>query len=100
MVEFYRGEPRSALIFDETGRSIDSAFEIKGHSKKLGWGYCSKESAQAAFAILYDYTKDISIANSYYQEFKKEILTNFALNDEFILTADDIETFLSEVEQC
>lgn len=98
MAEFYRGDPKNYQIYDETGRAIDSAFEIKAHSKKFGWGYCSKESAQAAFAILYDYTKDVAITNSYYQMFKKDVLVNFSLNDEFILTADDIETFLCEVE--
>lgn len=94
---FYRGDPKSKSVFNDSGKSIDIAYHIKSHSKELSWGYCGSGPAQTAFAILLDFTQNQSLTNKVYQEFKKDIISNFEVDEEFILTAEEIELFLDDI---
>ncbi|KPN29414.1 hypothetical protein SY89_00127 [Halolamina pelagica] len=76
------------------------SLEVVSHSPSgFEWGYGGSGPAQLALAILLDYTDDQEVAQSHYQAFKCEIVSQLACtrgDGMWTLTAGKIEQWLPD----
>jgi len=64
----------------------------------FSWGYVGSRSAQTALAILFDYLKDELRALAMYQAFHHKVIARLPMNENFTLTTQTIENFITEFE--
>lgn len=75
---------------------LEPSLAIRDHSPTgFEWGYAGSGPSQLALAILLELYGPI-IAKSYYREFKFQFITPANQNG-FVLSSDDIDTWLKKV---
>ena len=76
---------------------LNPRLDLRNHSPSgFEWGYEGSGPAQLALAIL-AYEFDDSMAQAYYQIFKREVICNLA-RDRWTLTSTEITTALEKIK--
>lgn len=99
----YQGDPVSRTIYvtDERGErrrlSPQRSQKIWNHSPDgFNWGYGGSGPAQLALALLLDHGIHGQEVISMYQRFKTAVIANQKIDQEFILTSDQINEWIVE----
>jgi hypothetical protein len=86
----------SVQVVTDDGRQepLNPRFDLRNHSPcGFEWGYCGSGPAQLALALLADATGDDEVAETYYQDFKQQIVAG--LNKEvWTLSVEDVKQAL------
>lgn len=87
------------IVTNGQGQPIDLCLNIVNHSPTgFCWGYAGSGPAQLAFAILYDYLKDRQRAMGLYHDFKMAVIARLKMDEDFVLTDQQIENFITAAE--
>jgi len=68
----------------------------RGGSDSFEWGYCGSGPRLLAVGLLYDYLADATQALRYSLVFSDKVISNFAQNDGWSLTGEQIQAFVNE----
>src|SRR6185503_6025024 len=83
-----------AAVSGSTRRSLPLRLDIKNHSATgFAWGYAGSGPAQLALALLMDSTGDSELAQTHYQDFKSEVVSQWA--DCWTISAKEIRDFVA-----
>lgn len=95
-----RGRARVTAYPGERKLTPSRSLQVERHSPSgFEWGYGGSGPAQLALAILLDYTDDVAVARSNYQQFKREVVSQLECtgpDGTWALTIAEIESVLSE----
>lgn len=89
-------------VNETTGESkdLDLRLDLINHSPTgFCWGYGGSGPAQTALAILADYFRDDRKALHLYQTFKNAVIAKKSMDEDFVITDDDIEIALKGREE-
>jgi Family of unknown function (DUF6166) len=80
--------------------NLEASLRIVNHSPTgFCWGYAGSGPAQLALAILLDHLNgDRERALSLYQEFKFKVIARLPMDEDFILTDQQIEHAITEID--
>lgn len=79
---------------------LEASLKVVNHSPTgFCWGYGGSGPAQLALAILLDhFNGDTERALSLYQDFKWKIIAKLPMDSDFVLTDEQIESAISEID--
>jgi len=90
------------IVVNGSGKTLDleASLKIVNHSPTgFCWGYLGSGPAQLAFAILLDhFNGDVTRAKGLYQEFHHMVTARLPMDEDFILTDEQIETAISKID--
>lgn len=90
-----RGVTQIVVVEGDQRHLLKPRFDLRRHSPDgFEWGYGGSGPAQAALAILCDYTGDDQLALRWYQEFKAGVLANIAV-DRHVIESGVIDAWLA-----
>lgn len=80
--------------------SLEASLRIVNHSPTgFCWGYNGSGPAQLALAILLDhFNGDRERAVALHQDFKFEVISKLPMDNDFVLTDEQIETAISKID--
>ena len=85
------------LVVTVDGKRLDEHYDIKRFTKYgFEWTYEGESPQQLALAILYDFLGDKERAVAFSEPFMKQVVSN--LDNDWVLTGTDIDTFLRSKE--
>jgi Family of unknown function (DUF6166) len=90
------------VVINGKGKQLDleASLKVVNHSPTgFCWGYLGSGPAQLALAILLDhFNGDRERALSIYQDFKSRVVVGLDIDKDFVLTDQQIETAISEID--
>jgi Family of unknown function (DUF6166) len=90
------------VVFNQFGTALDlnASLKVVNHSPTgFCWGYNGSGPAQLSLAILLDhFNGDRERALSIYQEFKFKVISKLPMDSDFVLTDEQIESAISEID--
>lgn len=80
--------------------NLEASLRVVNHSPTgFCWGYGGSGPAQLALAILLDhFNGDKERALGLYQDFKFKIVSNLPMDSDFVLTDEQVESAISEID--
>jgi len=90
------------IVVNGSGKTLDlgASLKIVNHSPTgFCWGYAGSGPAQLSLAILLDhFNGDKERALALYQDFKFKVIARLPMDEDFVLTDEQIETAISEID--
>jgi hypothetical protein len=90
------------VVTNGKGKRLDlyASLKMVNHSPTgFCWGYGGSGPAQLALAILLDhFDGDKERALSLYQDFKSKVIADLPMDSDFVLTDEQIESAISEID--
>ena len=94
----YKGTPGNIRKITVDGRPLKPRNDLYNHSPDgFAWGYSGSGAAQAALAILADYTDD-KTALEYHQLFKAVAIAGLNQDKGFTLTETEVKEILGKLK--
>lgn len=79
--------------------NLEASLRVVNHSPTgFCWGYGGSGPAQLALAILMDHLGDTERAKALYQDFKWKVIAKLPMDQDFVLTDEQIESAISEID--
>jgi Family of unknown function (DUF6166) len=80
--------------------NLEASLKVVNHSPTgFCWGYLGSGPSQLALAILLDHLNgDTERALSLYQDFKFKVIAKLPMDNDFVLTDQQIESAISEID--
>ncbi len=89
-------------VVSHNGKPLDlnASLKVENHSPTgFCWGYAGSGPAQLALAILLEqFNGDRARALSIYQEFKSKIVSRLPMDEDFVLTDEQVEAAITEID--
>ncbi len=89
------------IVTNGSGKALDlqASLRVVNHSPTgFCWGYSGSGPAQLSLAILLDYFDgDRERALSLYQDFKFEVISNLPMDEDFILTDEQVDKVVTKL---
>lgn len=89
------------VVVNDKGKTLnlEASLRVVNHSPTgFCWGYGGSGPAQLALAILMDHLGDVERAKSLYQDFKFKVIARLPMDEDFVLTNEQIESAISEID--
>ena len=90
------------VVINGEGKTLDleASLKVVNHSPTgFCWGYYGSGPAQLALAILLDhFNGDKERALSLYQDFKSKVIAGLPMDNDFVLTDEQVESAISLID--
>jgi hypothetical protein len=90
------------IVTNGTGKTLNlqASLRVVNHSPTgFCWGYSGRGPAQLALAILLDhFNGDKERALSLYQDFKSKVIAGLPMDNDFVLTDEQVESAISLID--
>jgi hypothetical protein len=90
------------IVTNGTGKTLNlqASLRVVNHSPTgFCWGYSGSGPAQLALAILLDhFNGDKERALSLYQDFKSKVIAGLPMDNDFVLTDEQVESAISLID--
>lgn len=92
----YTGKREGALTTILAGEDrLPKARELFDHSAAFEWGYLGSGPAQLALALLYHHTGNRTLALTYHQQFKQQVVSRFPVEG-WSISGEEIQDWINE----